>query len=107
LAALEKQNNATSAVTVEGEAGGPDDMKSALKPPSIPTLTVSSKASSAANNVDMEPAPKTKEKSITPADPMAKLHHKKALLLRTVLLISFGVATLDRTTAFIHLALDV
>mmetsp|Transcript_39581 Transcript_39581/g.83197 ORF Transcript_39581/g.83197 Transcript_39581/m.83197 type:complete len:1166 (-) Transcript_39581:47-3544(-) len=128
LAALEKKESTADASASAESASGGEDAPSSMevdKPPSggdaqpmevDDEVTKKPAAAPAPKDVTMEPAPKKKIKAppssssssgtATASDPLAKLRRKKVLLLRRVLLITFGDAPSDRTSSCVHLALD-
>ena len=132
LAALEKKDssggtgsNNGGASSAGGEAaagssgGGPSSMEvdkpaGDAQPMEVdevksPVSSSSNKASSSSpttKDVAMEPAPKKKIKAPpSPAEALVKLRRKKILLLRRVLLITFGDPS-ERTAPCVHLKLD-
>ena len=136
LAALEKQSS-TSASTSSGTGGEgavsgsmdvdkpppssdaqPMDVDDEVAKPTAATATPPTKKSSTTKDVTMKPAPSSetiipaKKKIKTPPTPtelQSKHRRKKILLLRKVLLVTFGdtnAATTDRSTSCVHLQLD-
>ena len=132
LAALEKKDSSggTGSNTNESSAGGeaaagssgsgPSSMEVDKQPAGdvcqpmevdevkSPVSSSSNKASSSPTTKDvaMEPAPKKKIKAPpSPAEALVKLRRKKILLLRRVLLITFGDPS-ERTAPCVHLKLD-
>lgn len=119
LAALEKKetNSSSNDMDVDkGDAAEPMqvDQEEGKKPAAAEVIakkesssslsaTTTPKASAPDVTMAQEPAQK---KPKTPADPLAKLRRKKILLIRRVLLVTFGEDALDRTPACVHLQLD-
>mmetsp|Transcript_56544 Transcript_56544/g.120095 ORF Transcript_56544/g.120095 Transcript_56544/m.120095 type:complete len:1170 (+) Transcript_56544:81-3590(+) len=132
LAALEKKQSSDATAegsNNEGGDSGGDARSSSMdednKPPSptggddaqaqpMEVDEIKPAAASSPKDVTMEPAPKKKIKAppskpapgASAADPLAKLRRKKTLLLRRVLLVTFGDAASDRAHSCVHLALD-
>lgn len=126
LAALEKKetNSSSNDMDVDkGDAAEPMqvDQEEGKKQPaaaeviakkeSSSSLSASAAATTAttpkvsAPDVTMAQEP-VQKKPKSPADPLAKLRRKKILLIRRVLLVTFGEDALDRTPACVHLQLD-
>mmetsp|Transcript_26329 Transcript_26329/g.47467 ORF Transcript_26329/g.47467 Transcript_26329/m.47467 type:complete len:1162 (-) Transcript_26329:106-3591(-) len=114
MAALEKESAAAAAAASSNNEDAPSSMD-VDKPsqtggdaqPMEVDEVIKPAAASSPKDVTMEPAPKKKMKAPpAPTDPLAKLRRKKTLLLRRVLLITFGDASTDRTPSCVHLPLD-
>ena len=117
LAALEKKDSAAAASGNGAEAGSdaPSNMdvdKGDAQPMEVDEVAEPATVAVAKDDdATMEPAPKKKIKSpassaAVTSDPRAKLRRKKALLLRRVLLVTFGTSPSDRTPSCVHLVLD-